>query len=249
MRVDLGNNANLAQKAVKTFWSNREKARQKKIESGTLDQGGRSVVTAGKNMDGFIEYFINLLRDSGLSGAKFYQRRSDLILPGHFRQSKLWDFLVICDGKLAAAIELKSQVGPSFGNNFNNRVEEAIGTAYDFWTAYKDGNIKCHPDPFLGWLMLVEDTEASRKSAGVKTSSLSTNLGLNPLSYLDRYEIFCQKAMTSKLYTAAALVVSGKDAINSGEYRDISQETSLKTFSESLLMHIARFPQSSNESI
>jgi hypothetical protein len=35
-------------------------------------------------------------------------------------------------GSLVATVEVKSQVG-SFGNNFNNRVEEAIGSATDFW--------------------------------------------------------------------------------------------------------------------
>lgn len=40
---------------------------------------------------------------------------------------------------MIAAVELKSQVGPSFGNNCNNRTEEAIGTAHDFWTAYREG--------------------------------------------------------------------------------------------------------------
>jgi len=39
--------------------------------------------------------------------------------------------LVINEGRLIAALEFKSHVGPSFGNNFNNRAEEAIGTAHD----------------------------------------------------------------------------------------------------------------------
>ena len=47
--------------------------------------------------------------------------------------------LVIDRDQLIAALEFKSQVGPSFGNNFNNRTEEAIGTAHDLWTAYREG--------------------------------------------------------------------------------------------------------------
>ena len=43
-----------------------------------------------------------------------------LTLPGYFRPTKLWDLLVTYKGQLIAAIELKSHVGPSFGNNFNN---------------------------------------------------------------------------------------------------------------------------------
>jgi hypothetical protein len=66
------------------------------------------------------------------------RQRAVLTLPGFFRPTKLWDMLVIHEGKLIAAIELKSQVGPSFGNNFNNRTEEAIGNAHDLWTAYRE---------------------------------------------------------------------------------------------------------------
>ncbi|MBP8259317.1 MAG: hypothetical protein KA118_06600 [Verrucomicrobia bacterium] len=43
-------------------------------------------------------------------------------LPGFFRPTKEWDILVVRDSRLLAAIEAKSQVGPSFGNNFNNRI-------------------------------------------------------------------------------------------------------------------------------
>jgi hypothetical protein len=53
-------------------------------------------------------------------------------LPGWYRPEKKWDLLIVSDGKLLAGIEFKSQVG-SFGNNYNNRTEEAIGSATDIW--------------------------------------------------------------------------------------------------------------------
>ena len=90
-------------------------------------------------MDGFIELFIDIIHENGLNNVEIHQKRSALTLPGFFRPTKIWDLLVTHKGKLIAAIELKSQVGPSFGNNFNNRTEEAIGMALDFWTAYREG--------------------------------------------------------------------------------------------------------------
>ena len=39
---------------------------------------------------------------------------------------------------MVAVIEVKAQVGPSFGNNFNNRAEEALGNTDEFWTAYHE---------------------------------------------------------------------------------------------------------------
>lgn len=114
---------------MQAFWGNRAKARQKQIESGKADQGERAGVTAGKNMDGFIALVIDIVKANGLAHATIHQQRAVLTLPGYFRSTKLWDLLVIHKEQLVAAIELKSQVGPSFGNNFNNRTEEAIGTA------------------------------------------------------------------------------------------------------------------------
>ena len=58
--------------------------------------------------------------------------------------------VVIYKGDLIAAVELKSHVGPSFGNNFNNRTEEAIGTGHDLWTAFREGAFGHQPRPFVG---------------------------------------------------------------------------------------------------
>ncbi|MEE4605477.1 MAG: PaeR7I family type II restriction endonuclease, partial [Desulfobacteraceae bacterium] len=82
-------------------------------------------------------------------------------MPGYFRPTKLWDLLVMNEGRLVAALEFKSQVGPSFGNNFNNRTEEALGTAHDLWTAYREGAFGEQTRPFVGWLMLLEDAPKS----------------------------------------------------------------------------------------
>jgi hypothetical protein len=45
-------------------------------------------------------------------------------------------------------MEFKSQIGPSFGNNFNNRTEEALGSATDIWAAYREGAFKPSSRPF-----------------------------------------------------------------------------------------------------
>jgi hypothetical protein len=139
MAIDLVEYETKAREAVQAFWGNREQARRKQIESGRVDAGERGAVTAGKNMDGFIALVIALVRANGLADAEIYRSRALLTLPGYFRPTKLWDLLVFHKGRLVAALECKSQVGPSFGNNFNNRAEEAIGTAHDFQGAYREG--------------------------------------------------------------------------------------------------------------
>ncbi|MCK7473160.1 MAG: PaeR7I family type II restriction endonuclease [Rhodopseudomonas palustris] len=61
---------------------------------------------------------------------------------------------------LLATVEVKSQVG-SFGNNFNNRVEEAVGSATDFWKAYEYGRFQPSGRPWLGYLFMLEEDSAS----------------------------------------------------------------------------------------
>jgi len=93
---------------------------------------------------------VERIATNGLTNADIKISSSALTLPGFFRPTKRWDILVIHKEALIAAIELKSQAGPSFGNNFNNRVEEAIGTANDFWTAFRDGAFGDRTPPFAG---------------------------------------------------------------------------------------------------
>ncbi len=50
---------------------NREKAKQKQIESGKSDQGERASVTAGNNMNGFIVLMLHLVKANGLQMQKY----------------------------------------------------------------------------------------------------------------------------------------------------------------------------------
>jgi hypothetical protein len=91
-------------------------------------------VTGGAQMDGFIALLTRLAVEAGADRSHIFHKDS-LELPGYFRPNKKWDFLIVVEGRLVAGLEAKSQVGPSFGNNFNNRTEEAMGSALDLWTA------------------------------------------------------------------------------------------------------------------
>jgi Restriction endonuclease XhoI len=239
MTLDLQNYERKAQEAVMAFWGNREKAKQKQIEAGKADQGERAGVTGGKNMDGFIALVIDIVRANGLDHAQIHQQRAVLTLPGYFRPTKLWDLLVIHKHQLIAAIEMKSQVGPSFGNNFNNRTEEAIGTAHDLWTAYRESAFGDQPRPFVGWMMLVEDAAASRAPVRDTSPHFKVFPQFQGASYMKRYDILCQRLVKEQLYTTASLMTSPRDAANSGAYGQMSDLTSFKTFVTSLAGHVA----------
>lgn len=239
MAIDLADYDRKTRESVMAFWGNREKARQKQIEAGTADQGERGGVTGGKNMDGFLSLVKDLVVANGLGHAEIHQKRALLTLPGFFRPTKLWDILVINKGKLIAAVELKSQVGPSFGNNFNNRTEEAIGTAHDLWTAYREKAFGETSRPFVGWLMLVEDAPASRSPVRDSSPHFKVFPEFQGASYLKRYDILCQKLVREQLYTTASLITSQRSAVSTGEYDSMSDMTSLRAFIASFAGHIA----------
>lgn len=239
MALDLADFEQKAREATMAFWGNRVKARQKQIEAGKADQGERAGVTAGKNMDGFLALIIDVVKANGLAHAEIHQQRAVVTLPGYFRPTKLWDVLVIHEGRLVAAIELKSQVGPSFGNNFNNRTEEAIGTAHDLWTAYREGAFGKHPRPFVGWLMMVEDAPESRRPVNDRSPHFPVFKEFQGASYLKRYDVLCQRLTQEQLYGAAAVLASPRSAAATGEYGELSELTSLKTFITTLAGHVA----------
>lgn len=237
--IELGSLDGQIKEAVRRFWSTRQNATRSQELRGTLDQGQRSATTSGKNLDGFVELIAQIVKSSGLKGAHVYTDRKDITLPGFFRATKDWDLLVIQGGRLLAALELKSQVGPSFGNNFNNRTEEAIGTAHDFWTAVREGALSRQPRPFTGWIILVEEAEGSTRAI------LRDNAKHFPSfpefarsSYIDRYELLCTKMVAEGLYTQASLITARRENADEGLYREVSDATSFRRFVASFSAHL-----------
>lgn len=238
MTIDLANYEVKAREAVKQFWSGRSNAQQKQKVSGKADQGQRGSVTGGKNMDGFLALMIDVIRANGLPDADLHVQQKVLTLPGYFRPTKLWDLLVMNEGQLVAALEFKSHVG-SFGNNFNNRCEEAIGTAHDLATAYREGAFGDCASPFVGWMILVEDAPKSRMPVKCKAPHFPVLEGFEHASYADRYDILCRKLTLEKLYTTASVIMSPRSAASDGEYSELSDLTGLRTFVAELAGHIA----------
>ena len=116
-------------------------------------------MTGGKQLDGFVELLRDFLEDAGLDRPCIYASRK-VELPGWYRAEKKWDLLIVRDSQLIAAMEFKSQVG-SFGNNFNNRTEEALGNATDIWAAFREGAFKPSLRPWLGYVMVLEESKKS----------------------------------------------------------------------------------------
>ncbi|MDR0625922.1 MAG: PaeR7I family type II restriction endonuclease [Bifidobacteriaceae bacterium] len=240
MSLDMSPFERYAELAVQHFWENRGLAARRQSERGALDQGERAGVTAGHNMDGFANLFAELARANGLTGADVHVKKALVTLPGYFRPTKTWDLVVLHDGRLVAVVEFKSQVGPSFGNNFNNRAEEAIGAAADFWTAHREGAFRDPRPPFLGWLILVEDCAVSRKPGKpITLANFSAFPEFQTASYLARYNILCRKLMQERLYTGAAVVAATRGAGSEGVYPHLADGTSIRALAVSFASRIA----------
>jgi len=226
--------------AVAHYWRTRRMQREKQRKRGVNDAGLRSAVTGGAQMDGFIDLFTRLIIESGIKEEFIFYKRH-LELPGFFRPTKEWDLLVIKDDHLVVAIEAKSQVGPSFGNNFNNRTEEAMGSALDLWTAFREGIFNGGKQPFLGYFFMLEDCEASNRPVRVKEPHFKVFPEFVGSSYMKRYEIFCRKLVLERHYTASSFIVSDSSRGEDGVYREPAADLAFANFAKILSSHVRSF--------
>jgi hypothetical protein len=167
-----------------------------------------------------------------------YTRHRLLELPGFYRPTKEWDLLIVHEKTLMAAVEVKSQVGPSFGNNFNNRTEEAMGSALDFWTAFRENAFIRTFRPWLGYIFLLEDCEKSQRPVTVREPHFQVFPDFQDASYAKRYELFCKKLVLERQYDATAFLMSRRDQGQSGSYTEPCADIGFRHFAISFVSHL-----------
>ena len=256
--------------AVRHWWASKEA----NVQGVTAPQGGtRHSNLRGDTMDGFRDLIIGVLTNLGVaredifSGGHFAPVPANL--PSYFRASKNWDVIVCKNSRfktmaeplahnasppqLILAIEFKSQHG-SIGNNQNNRIEESIGNATDFWASYENRNfIHLQPRPWLGYLFVGRyDDEDSSRGVEIKQPHFMTDeafrvAGALELSlpllhggpdYAQRYRIFLERMIAKKYYDGACFISSSERM--SGEvpnYRCPFPELSGARFIDALSRH------------
>jgi Restriction endonuclease XhoI len=229
------------QKAVQSYWNARANNKEKQIEGGRIDAGTRGEVTGGAQMGAMAVLVADILCDAGLNKVDI-RTRTALELPGYYRSEKKWDLIVISEGQLVTAMEFKSQVGPSFGNNFNNRSEEAIGSATDIWVAYREGRFGKHPAPFLGYFFLLEDCDRVKAPVRNKEPYFKVDPAFNGASYSTRYELLARRLVLERVYSAACLIM----ATNAAETKitQPAEDLNFKRFVAALRGHALTFLES-----
>jgi len=240
--LDQGTYQKSVDKAVRYFWDSRKRALAAKEEKGTLDQGNRGGATAGKNLDGFTALIAGEIKKVGPPDLEIHLLKQLVVLPGYFRPAKQWDVVVVYKGKLLAAVELKSLGGPSYGNNANNRCEEALGSGVDFRTAQREGAFGKGAAPFLGYMILVQDDVKS--SGPPKKERVSPHFSVYPefrtASYQRRMAILCEKMVQEGIYDCAAAISSPLPVTDAdhGRFEDLSENLTLRHLLVKVTTHV-----------
>lgn len=189
--------------AVARCWALRAEAEQRARDRGNTDPGLRAGVTSGKHLDPLAELVESVLRDAGLPESSIH-RNSGVELPGYYRAEKKWDVVAVHDGVVAVAVEFKSILG-SYGNNMNNRAEEALGNATDLLEAAESGLMGVKP-PWLGYVFLMQDEPASRSPVSVRQAHFLVDDAFRNSSYQERALVMCRRLVLRRLYNAAWFV-------------------------------------------
>jgi hypothetical protein len=216
-------------KAVRAYWRNRAGQSMRQGRNGKKDTGTRREVTGGQHLNGVLQLLIEVALAAGFREEEIQFDR-DLELPGYFRPQKKWDMVIVRDGHLCAAIELKSQAG-SFGNNFNNRSEEAIGCSTDFWTAFREGALGAQA-PWLGYFFLLEEAKESTQPVALRRGILPPLPVFHSTSYAQRYAILCERLVLERKFTSTSLVLSPRS--KRGEFSEPDEKLGFYRFAKSL---------------
>lgn len=118
------------QAAVRSYWTGLDlQAEKQGLASGVKDAGNRAAVTGGKQMDGFQEVVAGLWESDPEIEFQVRANGQRLNLPAYYRAAKNWDLLVLYKGFLVAAMEFKSQRGPSLATISSRPTASACGAA------------------------------------------------------------------------------------------------------------------------
>lgn len=123
----------------------------------------------------------------------------------------------------------------SYRNNLNNRAEEALGSATDIWAAFKAGTLGLH-QPWLGYLFVIRDEQASRTPVSIARTPLATDPVFSGTSYIDRYGILCERMVLERQYSAAAYLASPRGT--RGTYTEPRSGLGFEAFARAFYGHL-----------
>jgi hypothetical protein len=194
--------------AVTAYWGVRQSQNELSKIKDEVGAGTAGSVRGGKHFDSIAALIAKFFFEAGYPAEDIRITKSQrLELPGYYRPQKQWDLVVAHQNTLVAAFELKALGGPSFGNNYNNRVEEALGSAVDLRRAALE---KLFPGekPWLGYFFIMEDGPGSRSPVRLENGVFPVEEIWRGSSYQKRFAVFCERLMAERIYDAICYVTS-----------------------------------------
>lgn len=199
--------------AMLAYWRKRDQQGTAAQLLGSSAEGRARFVRGGGHFNALINLLARFFLDAGypIESIGAGQRNPACRLPGYYRPTKDWDLVVVHRGVLVAAIELKALGGPSFGNNYNNRVEEALGNAVDLARA-NVASLVGPEQPWLGYVFVMEDHHGSRRAGrGNSTRHFPVDTCWERLSYQERFCLTGERLIDERHYDAVCYLVSSPD--------------------------------------
>ncbi|MFD7085585.1 PaeR7I family type II restriction endonuclease [Streptomyces sp. NPDC002181] len=197
--------------AIAQYWGTKALQKEKSAIKDAVGAGTAGSVRGGKHFDAITVLLSKFFLDAGYPPESIrVTRKQGLALPGYYRPQKQWDLVVVHDDVLVAAFEMKGLSGPSYSNNYNNRVEEALGSAVDLRRAVL-ADLYPREKPWLGYFFIMEDGEGSRSPVATAKGALPPDSSWLDTSYQDRFGIFCERLIAEQLYDAACYVTSSHE--------------------------------------
>ena len=218
--------------AIQDFWMIKMNQQATADRAGRSDGGTSGSVRAGKHMSPFEALIRQVVEDAGIQpdpapGGTMY-------LPGFYRETKSWDVVLQYKGHALAIVEAKSQ-GSSLANNFNNRVEEAIGQAADVWKSHERGLLISGLRPWIGYLMVVEETEKTTAPKHLLAGkAVPEGMKIDPafdgMSYAERYATAFKRLDQERMLDATCVAITS----GPGSYEYPSEWLSFNGFAAQL---------------
>ncbi|KPC96713.1 PaeR7I family type II restriction endonuclease [Streptomyces albus] len=194
--------------AVAAYWGAKQTQNNQSAIREAVGAGTAGSVRGGKHFDPVAALLAKFFLEAGYPPESIrISKRQGLELPGYYRPQKQWDVVVAYEDVLVAAFELKGLGGPSFGNNYNNRVEEALGSAVDLRRAAL-ADLYPGEKPWIGYFFIMQDEAESRRPVKLAKGALPADSIWQGASYQDRFGIFCERLVSEQLYDAVCYVTS-----------------------------------------
>lgn len=196
--------------AIAAYWKTKGEQEAAASEIRSTAEGTAKTVRGGGQFNPLVNLISRFFTDAGYPLESVGVEGRQVTLPGFFRPNKRWDLVVVHKGVLVAAIEMKALGGPSFGNNYNNRIEEAIGNSIDLSRANLE-DLTGPEKPWLGYFFLMNDEEGSRRPTNPREGSFPIEEFWRGRSFQERFEITGTRLLDEGFYDSICYVVSSTE--------------------------------------